>query len=471
MITKEAAQQALWRQGILRWMLDDNQKEFYDAFYKCTGLKFVLNCSRQIGKSYFLCVLAIEHALRIPDGELKYSAPTQKQVKKIIFPLFKQILKDCPEDLKPNFHAQEQQYEFKNGATIVIAGMDSDRADNLRGSRAHLGIVDEAGFSSSAYVTEMVQGVLLPMTLTTGGKLVIASTPPKTPHHAFQKYYTAALAEGNALHRTIYDNPRLTSETIDKYKKESGGDNTTYWKREYLAQFVIDKEIIVFPEFSERAQAEIIVDKYERPKYFDYYTAIDVGIRDATAVLFGYWDFLNTKLVIEDEILLHGVLEVRTDIIAAKVRLKEEEHFGKKEPYFRISDIDLLLINDLDKIHNLKFHPAKKGNYSKEAGVNEVRLMINTRQLVINSRCKHLAAQLESCIWDTKHEKFDRVEGMYHFDAVDALIYIVRGLRRNKNPYPADRYDIDSQFFWNQPSNKTPTGQTFVNIFKQKKFD
>lgn len=468
--SKKAAQQILWGQGILRWKLDANQQTFYDAFYNCSGLKFVLNCSRQLGKSYFLCVLAVEHALRIDHCEIKFGAPTQKQVKKIIVPILRQILEDCPDELKPRFHAQEQQYEFPStGATIVIAGMDSDRVDSLRGSRAHLGIIDEAGFSASGYVQEMIQGVLVPMTLTTGGKIVIASTPSKTPRHAFEKMYKQAELEGNALHRTIYDNPRLTPETVERYKRDAGGEKTTFWRREYLAEFIVDEEIVAFPEFTEEAQRGIVTDKYKKPPFYDNYTSIDIGLRDATGILFGYWDFRATKVVIEDEVLLHGVHQVRTDIIAHKIELKEEEHYGKKKPYFRISDIDLLLINDLDKIHNLKFHPVKKD--TKEAGVNELRLLIKTGQLVIHPRCKHLIAQLESCIWDKNREKFERVDGLFHFDLVDALIYFIRSIRRNHNPYPADRYDVDTQFFTNQPSQKSHTGQVFGNIFKPKKWD
>jgi len=471
-IDPKQAQQLLWRQGILRWKLDSNQQTFYDAFYKCDGLEFVLCCSRQLGKSYFLCTLAIEEALRTKHAEIKFAAPTQKQVKKIIVPILRQLLEDCPEDIKPRFHAQEQQYEFPStGSTIVIAGMDGDRVDNLRGARAHLCIIDEAAFSNATYVREMIEGVLTPMTLTTGGKIIIASTPARTPRHEFEKRYFKAKEEGNAIHRTIYDNPRLTPKTIERYMKAAGGENTTFWKREYLAQFVVDESLVAIPEFTEKAQKTIVTSQYEKPEFFDYYTAMDVGLRDATGVVCGFWDFRKAQVVIEDEILLHGVQEVRTDIIANRVNIMESERYGKKKPYFRISDTELLLINDLDQLHNLKFHPVKKGD-TKEAGVNELRLLIQTGQLRIHPRCKHLVAQLESCIRDAKREKFDRIEGLFHFDLVDALIYLIRSIRRNKNPYPADRYNIDKQFFWNQPSVSSPTGQTFANIFKKpKKFE
>jgi len=470
--TKEeviAARKQLWAKGLLRWKLDETQQDIYDKFYQFKGRKFVLNCSRRLGKSYLLCVLALEHALRSPDSQIKYAAPTQRQVKRVIAPLFRQILKDCPEDLKPQWFAQEQIWEFPNGSTIAIAGMDAGRSDSLRGTDAHFACVDEAGFSSSNNVQEMVSEVLLPMCLLTNAKIVIASTPPKTPRSAFEMYYKEAAKDGGAVHKTIFDNPRIPSSIIKEFIKESGGENTTVWKREYLAEFIVDEEIVVVPEFTPELQKEVVVE-VERPTHFDAYTSMDVGMTDATGILFFYWDFLKARVVVEDEVLLHGAKEVRTDIIANSVIDKETKCWAGKKPYYRVSDIEPILLNDLETNHQIKFVRADKD--SKEAAVNELRLMVKNKQIYINPRCKNLIAQLESCVWNNAHDSFDRIDGYYHFDLVDALIYGIRAIRRQRNPYPDAKYNEDLMYVpdGQRHAPRSPTAKTFVNIFKPKNF-
>jgi hypothetical protein len=468
-VSQAQAREALWRAGILRFLLDSNQQSLYDEFYKCKSRRFVLNCGRRVGKSFLLCVLALEHALRKTGATIIYCAPTKQQAKEIVKKIFPQILEGCPEDIRPEWFAQDRSFEFKNGASIKFGALDAGRSDSLRGSDCHLAIVDEAGFSPSHYVEEMVEGVLRPMCLLTKAKICIASTPAKTPRHKFEQYYVKALEEGSGFHRTIYDNPRLSPEDIAEEIKAAGGEETTYWQREYMARFVIDEDIIAFPEFSQERQ-EQLVKAMERPPYYDAYTSIDIGIKDATACVFLYYDFRRAAVVIEDESLLHGIREVRSDIIADVIKSKEKSLWGDKKPYFRINDYDIgsqLLVNELTAHHDLQFTTGEKDGM--EAGVNELRLLIKNNLLFINPRCSNLIAQIAACVWDSKREKFDRIDGYYHFDLVAALILAVRNIRRQHNPYPADRYDSNHQFFYSQPYAKSANAKLLESLFKIKK--
>lgn len=145
---KQEAIRDLWLMGELSWKLHKTQKEIYDAFYGCDHQKFIVNAARRTGKSFALCVIAIEFALKNPGSRICYAAPTAKAVKKIITPLMKIILDDSPRELRPKWKAQDQIYEFPNGSEIHIAGTDAERAESLRGQSMHLGICDEAAFMS-----------------------------------------------------------------------------------------------------------------------------------------------------------------------------------------------------------------------------------------------------------------------------------------------------------------------------------
>jgi len=60
------------------------------------------------------------------------------------------------------------------------------------------------------------------------------------------------------------------------------------------------------------------------------------------------------------------------------IKAKEKELWGTKKPYFRVSDIELILIQDLADLHGLQFHPTSKD--TKIAQINELRVMIQQRK-------------------------------------------------------------------------------------------
>ena len=120
-IDKRKAIDALWRRGILKWKLDKNQLEMHD-FANSEHSVIVVGCSRQLGKSYFLTVLSIEHCLKNPYSIVKFIAPKVKDIKRIIAPLVREITQDCPKDLLPKYSTQEHIYRFPNGSEIQLAG-------------------------------------------------------------------------------------------------------------------------------------------------------------------------------------------------------------------------------------------------------------------------------------------------------------------------------------------------------------
>lgn len=461
-VSKDLAINALWRAGVLDFKLHKTQLEMMAAYRNLDEGKLVICCSRQLGKSYFLVCLAISEALKTPHCQIKYACPTQKMARKVCHPLFRQILDDIPDDIRPEWKASEGLYLFKNGSQIDIAGTDSGNSESLRGTRMHLGIYDEAGFSDD--LDYVIKDIFMPMTLTTSGKIVMASTPAKIPRHPFEVYYRDAAIDKRAIHKTIYDNPLITAATLASFMKESGGDKSTTWRREFLAEFIIDEQLIVIPEFDELAEKEIIKE-VERPIYCDKYVAMDIGTRDLTAILFGYWDFKNAQLVVEDEIILKGSKQVRTDLIAEHIKTKEDKLWGKEKPYFRIADNELLLINDLQHLHGLQFVPTDKDG--KEVAINELRLMIQHRRIAIHPRCVTTISHLKYAIWDAEKKTFARIAEFAHFDAVDALVYMLRNVRRTRNPYPREIFP-DTMHIVRQPNQFSQTAVTLRNLFKKK---
>lgn len=482
-LSEKEAIYKLYERGNLSWKLKPEQKEIYDAIHATKAQKFVINCSRRLGKSYLLCVLADEYARRHSNVVVKYAAPTQKQVRDIVKPIFNKIWKDCPSEMLPKWITIDSCYIYPNGSKVSIVGCDLGKIDRLRGDESCLSLIDEAGMIEED-LHYIIKDILIPQSLTVqkndniDGKVIIASTPPRSPSHAFVSYIVEAECSGlnNYIKRTIHHNSMITPEKVLEYAVEAGCEVkegkitkfSTTFRREYLAEVITDETSAICPEFNEATQPEIVME-WKRPEYFDTYVSMDPGLIDLTAILFGYWDYLNACLVIEDEIVMNYKDGINTKIIADAINLKEME-LWKRRPYMRVMDGNTIMAIDLNELHHLNFMPTDKDD--KESAVNAMRLMVHGRKIKIHPKCKALITHLKYGVWNKTKTKFDRSGEFGHYDCVDALVYMVRNVNRTKNPYPAD-YKMPSHHTHYIPPEtlNKPSAQekVYIDLFKPEK--
>lgn len=463
-LSKTLATELAWERGLLSYKLYDYQRPLYrnlsDAIANPQCLKYVLNVSRRWGKSTILCLIAIEYALRHPDSQIRFAAPTAKALRKITNPIFKMLCEDAPLHLKPKYKMQDNVWKFSNGSEIHMAGTDNGNYESLRGTTSHLNLIDEAGFASE--LDYVLRSVLLPQTLTTGGTTLLASTPPKTPAHDFFDIAMQCKAEGWYQQYTIFNNATLTPETIELYAKEAGGYDSTTWKREYCAEFIVDQDLQIIPEWKD---AFIEAPDYDDDcnKLYHRYVAMDLGVVDFTAVLFGYYDFRKATLFIEDELTINGP-SMTTEILQEEIKIKERERFGDIKPYRRISDNNnLMLLADLGSLHGLHFAATNKERL--EAMINDVRLLVGRGQLRIHPRCTMLIGCLNYGIWTEKRDKFARSSVYKHFDHLAALVYLIRNLDKNSNPIP-ETHGYDQNTYWiPETKRKTNNQRVLEDLF------
>ena len=438
-ITKAQAIEALWRRGILKWKLRQEQQDIYDILKNSTGMKYVLYCSRRWGKSFICLLLAGEDALQGPRRHIGFVAPTQKQVKRIIFPIMDFIFKDCPDDLRPKFDRDLSCYEFPNKSKIYLSGTDNKHYEDLLGMTLYRGYIDEPGTCDDLDI--IVNRILQPQTLTTkrstGSNLILLGTPSPSAAHPYYFIKEQCRSQGNFSRRTIDDNKALDVETKEAFIAEAGGRDHTNCKREYFCEDVTDSEKAVLPEFTEEKEKELVVD-YPRPPAIDWYGSMDPAFNDFTAYLLGYYDFQKAVYVIESEALFN---KSNTHQIAERIRSLEIETVGNQKIYLRVSDTDPQIICDLAQLHNIDFVSTAKDN--KEAQINCLRTLIQNNKLFIHPRCKHLIRQMHTAIWNDARTRYVRTVDDGHFDTIDALMYLVRNIDKYRNPYPASRIDWD----------------------------
>lgn len=471
-LTKVQVRNELWHRAQLRWILHGVQKEMYDNFQSAeeNSISTWLT-SRQLGKSFLLSVLAIEKALSAKHQIVKLVTDTKQHVKSIFEPLFRQILETCPPELQPKYNVSQFIFSFPNGSEVQLAGSDSKNYERLRGQRCSLVLVDEAGFCSD--LDDMIYSVLLPTTTHTGGKIVLASTPPEDPAHPFNNFIEQAAINGNLIKKTIFDNPLLSKEQIDNIIQKMGGVNSERFRREYLAEIIKSEVSSVLPEFTEEIKKDI-VKEWPLPPFYDCYTVMDVGGKDWTVVVFGYYDFRAAKIIIQDEIVF-DFRKKGNDIekLAGLIQAKEEELWTNiltnelKIPYGRFSDINYIVLDEIRKYTNNKinFQITKKDNFM--ASVNNLRTLIGAKKLIVHPKCVTTVRHLQNVRWSgsTSKDEFARSPDGSHYDGAAAVLYMVRNVQTNKNPYPAS-YDYNMKdLFVSNPNGIKSNNQ--IDVFKR----
>jgi hypothetical protein len=445
-ISKYEAIEQLWKLGVLDFKLTDVQKIIKKGILEDSTKINVVLCSRRLGKSYLMCIMALEQCLQHPNSIVKFVFPKQKDGKRNIFPLMKSILEDCPKSMYPRFLIAEKAIQFYNGSEIQFSGCDNGNIDGIRGGFSHLNIVDEASYCDD--LVYAVRSVLSPTTKTTGGRTVLVSTPCLDPNHEFiQSFVLPYDAEGRIKKFTLYDNPNFTPAIIEEILQDfPAGANDPMFKAEYLCQITRDLDKSILPSLTPENEKIIVTDQYTRPVFYDAYVGLDVGGSDLTAAVFAYYDYLNATIVFEDEVVLGK--EVNTKDLAEKIRNKEQilwtnpiDH-SPVSPYLRVSDNNnLILLTDLQRDHGITFIPTRKDN--REAAINSLDVAVAQCKIIIHPRCKHLIYHMKFAEWNKTRVAFKHLKDSPsgeikggHADCLAAAIYLYRNIIKSKNPYP-----------------------------------
>ncbi len=410
-----------------------------------------------------MAVIAIEDAIRNINFQIHFGAPYQNALKDFLLPIFNQILEDCPEDLRPVWKAQSGKWVFSNGSFIKLCGANNGQFENLRGNKSDLFILDEA--AQIDQLESVIKDVALPQLLSSKNpnkKIILPSTPPKTPDHPFNSYVETAKAKGNYVCFTINES-WYTKDEITRFAEEVGGVDSTTYRREFLCEHIVDSALHIIPEW----KSSDYIKEVEKDDYFQFYQIVeglDIGYRDFTAHILGYYNYNLQKLVIEYEFALKEN-DFTTQVLADGIKANESEYLKLNPTRIRrISDNNNLnLVADLSRIHKLPFAPVAKNvgtgkdKHSKEWMVSQTRKFINDGNLLIHPRCKMLIASLEFGIWKEGYSEFARSKELGHYDFLDALIYLISSLIpavRNINPIPPlYKINVATTMF---PNNQVP---------------
>lgn len=451
---RAAAMAELWRRRevwpLLEALLDRDQLADARAIFAGCDIQrgqlprddYVLDISRQRGKSWLCCVLWVVLCHCLPDFVVKYAAQEQKSVRAIVQPTVDAIIVHCPQDLRPRFVSDDSKWVFPNGSNCTAAGANNKGYVSLRGQKSHLNIKDESAFYDDY---DAVERVLAAQTSTTKGFGIDASTPPESPGHPYTVVAKAAKLRGRYSHRKIYDHPRMTPEEVDAFLRKEAAKKgltleafkkTTYYLREFECQHVMEEGRAIVPEWAHVNQEEV-VREHPRPSRYTAYHVLDPGETKSLFVgLAGFWDFVAGVLVVERETVLSypddaeaGEALVETE----RLNWKDDLQAGAIDAIIRKSDVSPALLKFLSKDpYNLPFTATEKDN--ADAAVNSMRTAIAKGQIIINPRCVTLLLTLETGIKNKAQTGWEYNPRTGHADAIAALSYMWRNVQKDRNP-------------------------------------
>ena len=448
-VSKQQVQQELWRRGVLRWILYPHQQIVYDKIREVLSSddpnlnSYVLDISRQFGKSFIMFMIAVEECLRRPKQTIVYVGPLKSQVNEIINGnTFGIMFAICPQDLTPKYDGSA--LTFPNGSRVRLAGTDQKNYTNLRGGMAHLVLLDEAGFMSD--LDTGVLPVVGPMTKTTGGKVLFASTPPDTLDHPYVEILREHEENNLISTYTIEDDKSLTEAQLQKIINQCKGRETTLFRREYLCHRIVESSLQVIPELSEELSVKLRIDNsYKKDPllpYFHRYIVVDTGVRDKSAVIFAHYNYHKKRLIVDSTLDLQGK-DYNTSKLAGMIVKKRDElwpeNFTGELRYIADSN-NLVVINDLNIIYKLPFVGTTKGRLDEM--VQKVRDWIFDERILFAPEAEEVLLCTKFAIWAKSRTEFGRSVKYGHYDALAALTYLVRNVNEHKDPLPqsvADR--------------------------------
>lgn len=438
---RREAKKRLWAAGVLSWKFRDRPwaKEMYDFARMHWGEQIFWLVHRRGAKSSTGLVIGIEECLRSSGTAIAVVCKTKEQAQGIIDESLLPLLGDCPAHLQPRRIKNDFTYVFDhNGSKIVILPTDQANFRKGRGRKFRYILITEAGFINQIDV--VVASVLAPTTRDVLGQwqgtIVMESTPPEEEDHPWIGMYAAAELDGRAYCLPLSKNKWASPLFVKQCKEDCGGEDTVIYRREYECQFVHGEGGTVVPEFTaDKAFGGPvpIVRDVPRPPEADRYNSMDTGGRDLTALLWAYYHFEQNLVVIEDELTL---LNMTSDDLAIKVKQKGKELWGEHPDgkLMRVADNNnVILLYDLQRLHQLRFWASAKDN--KDAQINQLRIMVRDGLLAIHPRCRLLIKTLRLAKRAKQASKgFERGAEIGHADLLDALLYLIRNIRRASIP-------------------------------------
>lgn len=383
-------------------------------------------------------------------------SPSFPIAERTVLPTLKSLLADS--NIKYDLRMRPMQLFLPEFNHTIYFG-SADNPESLKGSNVCALWCDElATFPEEAYI----QAIARVRDPKAKELRIFHTTTPEGRNWVWERFIKNTKENCEVIFGSTKNNKALPIE----YIKDLEASYSAELRQMYLEGLVVDlSEGTVVPEWENTFIGDI--DK-ENPSYLHYhkYVSMDVGGRDKNAILFGTYCFDESVLYIEEEFILPGIDTV-TPVVAQGI-IEIEREIWDTPPYLRVSDNNnMIFLSDLNSVHGIHFVQTKKED--KIGAINKLRLWVGDGRIIVSPKCEELIACLQTARWNSKKNEFERSRLYGHYDALDALIYMVRNINEIQDPVPRFR-GISRHTHWIEgsfPQDMSPIAASFSTKFKR----
>lgn len=462
-----------WIEGDLSYKFDNLQTSINDTMLQTylTHKKSCVLSSRQIGKSYWVLAFAIGYLLRNPKTICRVIAPTKEKTDEIVEDNFNVIVGDIPKGLICK-STTKNRYNFYNHSSLRMGALERQYVDKNRGGNASLIIYEECGFVNPDDFNYGVNSVIGPQLLRSKGNEIFVSSPSEHPDHPLHTDIAPECERnGSLFNYTVFDSDTITDSAIVeagtrsksrltedfvievrskvRESKEKVGPQEIYeiaekhegivlsddFKREYLADIIRPKTLMVVPVFNERRT----VANLPVPTVARLTVTIDWGgVRDKTVALLMLYNYNRD----EDWVINEKKWEPNTPTNKIMEGLREWE--SRYKIFARWADVPGQLQLDLYEGYGYSVQVPPKNDW--KAGVNTMAAKFALDKIKVFPNCEFLIQSVKSGVFNKTRTDFDRNDTLGHMDALAALMYGIR-VQDRENPYRKNNYTPPDHIF------------------------
>lgn len=414
----ELRRNELYRRGVIAPLyLKPYQLELYNCIRQLGNTLIVPNTSRRFGKSTVCVLFCVEQALQ-SKCHIRYATAFRTDLEAFIEPVFNSVLENCPDDCRPEWSASTKIWEFRNGSTIKLIGLDKN-PNGLRGNNLDILIIDEAAFIAN--LEYLYKSVIVPATMKRKFKLVFPSTPPESPEHFWSReLIPKAKANGTYLELTIDSITDLPPEEKERLINEVGGIHSSAAQREFYCKIIVDETRAVAPSF--RADRHVAATDHKYIKWD--YVGDSGGLRDKTSILKVGWSHPLQMAVIASELTCEP--NTATPILAREFKAWSGTDTFILDAHGQ-TRVDLAALG-------LKVAMPVKDDFT--AGIQMMNAVFHNDQILIDPSCTMLIASLQGGLLTQDRKDYERTERLGHCDSVAALIYAIRHVDKTTDLRP-----------------------------------
>lgn len=260
------------------------QKELWDAVtnqdtYK--RHKFLAILPRRAGKDITAWNLAIRQCLLKPCMVM-YALPTYSQARKCIFDAIaidgRKFLDFCPKRSVAKINIQEMKIQFTNGSILQLIGADAYNT-SLVGTNPFAIIISEAALCDLANVYAFARPILA----ANGGWILILSTP-RGKNALFELYKTAIeLDSWHVIKMGVSETKHIDPKVLAEEKAQMSLD---LYLQEFEVSFDRGQQGSYYGRVLDTATLEGRIGAVPWDPGMMVYVAIDIGVSDATTMIF-----------------------------------------------------------------------------------------------------------------------------------------------------------------------------------------